>query len=423
MFAWSVGSLAVGVLGSVLAWAIRRYRKSVGRDLQSFTAYVYGSIRLSVGRRFSPLLASQFGIRQYANRVLAVFPRYLAIPSIHQFKLEMERAYIRLSLSSSPHRKLQDTSLLAHQPGSILIFGEPGSGKSSLTRKLFREACLEAYVRPFQSRLPVHIELGRLNWDAVPKDDGGRWLMNELEAAVLEVKGLHDPGFVFRVFADGPGIIAFLDGLDEIPSNAIQSAIVATEGAIRRLRHRSPSTSVIITSRSQLRASLPGRYVRSFDEVLTIEPFSLADIFVLLRRWNFAAAPLLEAQRIFGQLRSNPTLLEMCTNPLVLSMYIAYDQRVADAAASARLPDTRTEFYREVIGELLFFRLQAQVAGPTVAGSQVRKAREQLLGHIAIDHLGLRAHPEVMTVCRDRSGGMADGPRHGTPHAVRFGET
>jgi hypothetical protein len=65
---------------AMVAWAVRRYRKSVGSDLPSFTAYIYGSVRLSIGRRFSPILARQFGIRQYAGRVHAVFPGYLVIP-------------------------------------------------------------------------------------------------------------------------------------------------------------------------------------------------------------------------------------------------------------------------------------------------------------------------------------------------------
>jgi hypothetical protein len=77
----------------------------------------------------------------------------------------------------------------------------------------------------------------------------------------------------------------------------------------------------------------------------------------------------------------------MCGNPLVLSMYVAEHERYRAAfATQVRLPDSRAEFYKAVIGELLVFRRQEQTAetGPTLP---LRRSRQEVLGRIALDHL------------------------------------
>jgi hypothetical protein len=129
---------------------------------------VWSSIWLVVKRHLRPALARRFGVRPYAEVTLAHFPRRLPIPSRGR-SIDIERAYIRLSLSASPDRRIDDEALLSSDAGSILIFGEPGSGKSSLTRKLYREELKRAFLKPFRSRLPLHLELGKLPWAEMPE--------------------------------------------------------------------------------------------------------------------------------------------------------------------------------------------------------------------------------------------------------------
>jgi len=377
---------ALGALSGLL-W--KKYRGSAGKELQPFRSYVAGSIRLAVTRRVRPRLAARIAVRTYADVTLKNFTRHMPIPSRGRSTLDIERAYIRLSLSATLDRRVDDEVLLTAK-GGVLVFGEPGSGKSSLTRKLHREALKQAYLRPMRSRLPLHLELGKLRWDDLPSDrhDQIFWFLAILKERIARVKRVNQPGFVFDAFGKGPGFFITLDGLDEVPSDkvaVVQRALVAT---IETLTLESPETAVIVTARSQMRAVLARAFVERFGEVLTVTPFTPADVFAFLRRWEFPPKRrLAEVHRIFDHLRNNATLSEMCTNPLVLAMYVAEDELHTEAAGSAvRLADTRAKFYDQVVGEFLFFRRQEQHS-PTSSGMRLLVTRQELLGQIALDHL------------------------------------
>src|SRR4051794_39015187 len=97
----ALGTFAL-ICVTVVGWLVRRYRKSVARDTQTFRKYVWGTLKLGMGRRFNQALARQFGLRGYASRMLATFPDRLPVPSVHRVTLKIDKAYIRLSLAASP---------------------------------------------------------------------------------------------------------------------------------------------------------------------------------------------------------------------------------------------------------------------------------------------------------------------------------
>src|SRR5690348_8498082 len=238
------------VVGAIAGLLWKRYRRSAGKELQPFRSYVAGSLRVAVTRRVRPKLAARIAVRTYADVTLAGFTRQMPIPSRGRSTLDIERAYIRLSLSASPERRVDDETLLTAK-GAVLVFGEPGSGKSSLTRKLHREALKQAYLRPMRSRLPLHFELGKLPWDRMPKAPDARveWLRGLLREQVARVKRVNKPDYVLSAFAEGPGLFVTFDGLDEVPSDRVAAAQSVLAGVADTFRHESPETLVIVTAR------------------------------------------------------------------------------------------------------------------------------------------------------------------------------
>ncbi|MEV6851388.1 NACHT domain-containing protein [Actinoplanes sp. NPDC051411] len=388
---WSIGGTAVASLGGgIFAYLRRRYSKSVGKELQPFGSYVGSSLALIAASWMRPRLAGLFGVRPFADVTLTGLTSRMPIPSRGRSEVDIDQAYIRLGLSSSPDRRIADTSLLTAE-GSVLIFGEPGSGKSSLTRKLQREGLQQAFLEPYGSRLPFRFEMGRLPWNELPGTSEARvkWMRDLMVEAVARVKRVNRPQFVFQAFAEQSGLMMFLDGLDEVPSDKIESVESFLSEVVQAFLHESPHTLVVVTARTRMRSVLSRSFVDQFGQVLTVTPFTPADVFAFLLRWDFAPERrYADVQRIFEHIQNHVTLADMCTNPLVLAMYVAEDERHTGTTGSAvRLADTRAKFYDEVVSELLYFRREDQQAQERSANTQVLFDRQELLGRIALDHL------------------------------------
>ena len=204
----------------------------------------------------------------------------MLVPSLSDQRQDIDSAYIRLHLTGAEHDHVTDSDLLESNAESSLIFGEPGSGKSSLTRKLFRDYCKQASAHPATSRLPLHAELGSIPWEKMPNESDERreWLQNEVAVRVLRSRNIHDPQKVLRSFLDGPGVILLLDGLDEVASRHLEPALDAIRSLILNVRSRSEGSTVIVTTRVQLSGVLPREFQEVFNQVLSVEGFTPADI-------------------------------------------------------------------------------------------------------------------------------------------------
>lgn len=73
----------------------------------------------------------------------------------------------------------------------------------------------------------------------------------------------------------------------------------------------------------------------------------------------------------------------MCSNPLVLSMYVAEDQ-ISKGNIS---PESRTQFYKKITEELIFKRRLMQKSNIPGSYSSLKEQRERILGRIAYEHL------------------------------------
>lgn len=386
---------AIASIGTVFVWLVRHYKRSIDREARSFREFIIGNVRLRVGAPFSRVLARQLSARRYARRSLERFAARVSIPSVQNFQLEIDRIYIRLSMTAGDQSSRSDVDLLRRGGNAsrfaVLIFGEPGSGKSTLTKKLFREACAELYSNPSYGALPIHLELRSIPWKDC-RDSSlspGVWLQDLVSREIDAIRDIHSKGFLYSAFARGQGLLLFLDGLDEVPSDHLSLCCSAIAEVAKDLAGLGGNSCIVVTGRSQLRTVLPRSFVNGFAETFTIRPVSSTDVFAFLRRWPFPPVGRSEQiGRIFASIQASSSLQEMCTNPLVLSMYVARDQLYVSRSGKrpVRLPDTRTDFYQEVVNELLLFRRGEQVANAPV-GSQLKRKRENLLGRIALAHL------------------------------------
>ena len=151
------------------------------------------------------------------------------------------------------------------------------------------------------------------------------------------------------------------------------------------LHRRSENNQIVMTLRSQFHQQIRGDYSNSFPSVLTLRRFSSTDIYRFLSNWPFATQRAENILRIYSDLSDKPALREMCTNPLILSMYVARDQ---EAVALRLTAATRTSFYASVTEELVIRRRITQTRN--VENQDILRAqRYRVLGAIAFNHLVL----------------------------------
>jgi hypothetical protein len=210
----------------------------------------------------------------------------------------------------------------------------------------------------------------------------GDWLFDYVTKEVEEIE-TYDIGGCFHAYLRTTGILVILDGLDEISTRHYARAMSAINQFSERLRRLGPRNAIIVTMRSQFYHQVRMAFVSTFPVVLSIRRFTPTDIYEFLWRWDFAPTRKIpEVTRIYTDLTDRPTLREMCSKPLVLSMYVAQYQTTGHPVT----PENRTEFYSRVVEELMIRRRAVQV-GAVEGQSVIREQRQKILGRIAYEHL------------------------------------
>lgn len=356
--------------------------KQIRAALKEWSLYWIGGPLYYSGRLFKHSGAARFSLRHYCALQLKGNSEHLQVPSRKEISLNTDKTYVPLFMEQQGMRERSFTHEDLLTVGNrIIVAGDPGSGKSSLVKRLLRDTCHFALRNASASRLPVLIELRRVQIPASIEDkDLGDWFLAELRKKVAETH-------VFKIeeafddYSHSTGLLVLLDGLDEVSNQHFPRIWKSIEALSEKL-NTSPENSLVLTMRTQFQQQIKGTYRDSFPAVMFLKPFSPTDIYEFLTRWPFHANAQRRIAAIFDSLSDRPSLREMCSNPLVLSMYVAE----VEASGEEVAPDTRTGFYTKVTEELLILRRSKQI-GPGVARDTLREQRERILGTLAYQHL------------------------------------
>jgi len=291
-------------------------------------------------------------------------PEGLRIPSLGEGYVDHRIRVAELSASSEPGRDSwwndvparSDASRFlaayltspAAQEAPLVILGQPGSGKSVLTRIL-------AARLPATDFLPVRVELR-----AVPAEAD---LQDQIEFAVRSATGERVPWPRFVESAAGALPVVIFDGFDELlqATGVSQSDFLLRVLAFQeREADQGRPVAVIVTTRTAVadRARIPHGAL-----AIRLEPFSAEQVSAWLAVWQQAnAAPL--GARGLRPLPAEVALAhrELAEQPLLLLMLALYD---ADANELQRTPAEigRTELYGRLLREFASREVLKHAAG------------------------------------------------------------
>ncbi len=376
-FDW-VSSIATLIIGPFVVYSLVVAR----RVLKDFAKYIIDGFVYALNKTIIHRAAASLTLKRYCRLQLAGPSQYLHVPASIEIGLDIDTIFVPLILENRGMNAVFSNTSVLTAGNRIRIIGDPGSGKSSAAKWIFRDECKRALSTPGKSRFPVLLELRAL---VVPKNISdaklGDWMLDyiRLLCAKHDVYNLEK---CFDIYTNKSGLLVILDGLDEVSSSAFARIQAAINALSVKLQQLGEHNVIIMTIRTQFHHQIKEFFDVAFPIVLAVKRFSPSDIYQFLMSWPFSINKIDTVVRIYNDLTDRPTLREMCTNPLVLSMYVAQDQ----ASGYQIAPDSRTEFYSKVVDELLI-RRRAKQLGSIEAQAIVRDQRQRILGSLALDHL------------------------------------
>ncbi|HNM26153.1 MAG TPA: NACHT domain-containing protein, partial [Saprospiraceae bacterium] len=232
---------------------------------------------------------------------------------------------------------------------TILLLGEPGSGKSVTLRKLCKEIAEESAET---GRIPIYINLKdwKTNWDAEGRPTTLS-LMKFIETYIGDnfnfivskflFSRLDENNTVFEKLYETDRLYFIFDSFDEIP------AILSSENNADIIHHLSEVIFKFLKSgRSQkaqgiLASRLYKKPTREFitNTILELRPFSDEKIFRTLENLGFYSKE--KIREIFA---TRPDLVSMARNPFMSALLANYSEK-----NRARFPESKKELFDDFI--------------------------------------------------------------------------
>ena len=359
-------------------------KKVLVKHIKDWTGYLWEGIMYLLSKYVKQSLAASLSMKRYCRLQLSNESlKYLHIPSSLDINLDIDKIFVNLTLS---YLEEQENSF-SHKDfltigNRIKIMGDPGAGKSSLIKKVFREYCRQGLTKPGKTKLPYLVELKNINPSLKKNADLGKWLFDHVKKEIAENK-IYKMDECFETFSSTTGVLILLDGLDEVSSSNYALVSKCINEFSNHLNKLNGNNTIVLTMRTQFYQQVKKDFNVNFPHSAFLKPFTPSDVFDFLSRWYFEKDAQRNISRIYKDLTDRPTLREMCSNPLILSMYVAEDQ-ISKGNVS---PESRTQFYKKVTEELIIKRRLMQKSSISVSYSALKEQRENILGKIAYYHL------------------------------------
>ena len=363
----------------------KKYAHSIAHNLglENFLTYVSRGFGYRLLLHLQPWAAARFSLRDFALNRLGSTSSVVHVPAPIPVNLPLDRMFVPLTAVSTNQDRISTAQIAQSDYKRVLLVGDPGSGKSTVVRKIYRDVCRTAVSSPAAGLLPVLIELKNLELfpRSFDSNDQQHYLLNIIRQDVESVR-TYSSSDLFNSLAINGRLVVLLDGLDEVRTGDLDNVWRDILHLSDQLARKNPANKLIVTTRRQLYVNLPDYFLSAFDAHMTLESFTPDEMYQFLTKWPYINKPADQIARLFRNLAAQPNIQSMCATPLILAMYVALDQ----ITGGEYLPETRPDFYKAVADELLVRRRGRQL-GLTTGLNMLRRTRQQILGTIALEHM------------------------------------
>jgi hypothetical protein len=338
--------------------------------------------------------------------VAYVNPGFRVLPPAHDRHPADEAAWI-----DRPRRDDLNEFLAGHLTlpqavqAPLLVLGQPGAGKSALTRVL-------AARLPPGDFLPIRVELR-----GVPADSD---VLAQLEHAIRDALDESMSWPELTQAAAGTLPIVMLDGFDELlQATGVNEADYLERVADfqQRQAERNRPLAMIVTSRTAVadRARLPRDVV-----VLRLEPFDDEQVTQWVNAWNQSNSPYFTSRSIEPlSARDVLTVPDLAGQPLLLLMLALYDAD-GNALRLTRSGLNEAELYERLLWR--FAEREVSRSCPGIADDDLARAVEEELLRLSVTAFAMfnRGRQWVTDIDLDADLTALFGPMSQTPGPYGF---
>jgi hypothetical protein len=270
-FDWKSSALTVLVL-PVAYFILRKGREFTKRNAEAVVNAVFW-----FGDRFiAESISTRMSLKRYCRVQLdKENTKYLPVPGSRGVALQTDSVYIPLQLESAERGRVASVDeLWKSNVKRARIIGDPGSGKSSLVKQMFRQAC-RVLLADARNPLPIIVDLRGFDPPADVSsnyDSLDNWAVEYLRKAVASVRGF-DMVRLFNTSLEGRGLLVLLDGLDEVASERYNLVADCINAMSNRLAEANRKNRVILTMRTQFHQQVKYMFDSTFPPTFYIQPF------------------------------------------------------------------------------------------------------------------------------------------------------